>query len=225
MVVDERVVEQVVRRIVAARSATKENGRPEFPVIPVAVSARHAHLSRGDMDILFGEGSELTKIKTLMGGQFAAKEQVTIIGPSLRPIEKVRILGPLRKQTQVEVSATDTYVLKVKAPVRASGDLKGSAGITVVGPKGVVKLKEGCIIANRHIHMSPEDALRFNVADGEYVNCLAEGERRTMFYGVQVRVKPEYTLEMHIDTDDANSIGFKGDKKVTMFKRDQVAVG
>lgn len=225
MTIDEKVVEQVVRQILAAKADATENSKPKFPIIPVAVSARHVHLSRNHMDILFGKGSELTKIKSLMGGQFAAKEQVTIIGSSLRPIEKVRILGPLRQQTQVEISATDTYVLKVNAPVRASGDLKGSAGITIVGPKGVVKLEEGCIIANRHIHMSPEDAQQFNVRDGEYVNCMAEGERRTMFYGVQIRVKPEYTLEMHIDTDDANSIGFKGEKEVTMLKRDQMAVG
>lgn len=224
MAIDEKLVQQIVRQIVAAGAAPQKSGS-ELPVIPVAVSARHVHLSRKDMDTLFGTGSELNPIKTLMGGQFAAKEQVTIVGPSLRPIEKVRVLGPLRKQTQVEISATDAYTLKVKAPVRPSGCLKGSAGITIVGPKGVVKLEEGCIIANRHIHMSPSDARRYGVEDGEYVNALAEGERRTMFYGVQIRVKPEFTLEMHIDTDDANSIGMGGLHEVTMLKRDQVAVG
>ncbi|HBQ46042.1 MAG TPA: phosphate propanoyltransferase [Ruminococcaceae bacterium] len=224
MAVDERLVRQIVRQICTAKTAPRKSGRA-FPVIPVAVSARHVHLCRKDMDTLFGAGSELHPVKTLMGGQFAAKEQVTIVGPSLRPIEKVRVLGPLRKQTQVEISATDAYQLKVKAPVRPSGRLKGSAGITIVGPKGVVKLEEGCIIANRHIHMSPADAERFGVRDGELVNTLAEGERRTLFYGVQVRVDPKFTLEMHIDTDDANSLGRGGIHEVTMLKRDQVVVG
>ncbi|HHV32656.1 MAG: phosphate propanoyltransferase [Ruminococcaceae bacterium] len=225
---DEKVIQEIVRQILAAKGLQSAPAEPkkeapqasdEFPIIPVGVSARHVHLSRKDMDTLFGPGSELTPIKPLMGGQYAAKEQVTIIGPSLRSIERVRVLGPLRKQSQVEISATDSFVLKVKPPVRPSGDLKGSAGITIVGPKGVVKLEEGCIIANRHIHMSPEDAKRFGVKDGDYVNTLAEGERRTMLYGVQIRVSPEYTLEMHIDTDDANAIGFKDKTEVTMFKR------
>lgn len=222
MAVDERLVEEIVRQVIALKTAPKaekQEENKEFPIIPVGISARHVHLSRKDMDILFGKDSELTPMKDLMGGQFAAKEQVTIIGPSLRPIEKVRVLGPLRKQTQVEISCTDAFVLKVKPPVRPSGDLEGSAGMTIVGPKGVVKLEQGCIIANRHIHMSPADAARYGVKDGEYVNVMAEGERRTMLYGVQIRVKPEFTLEMHIDTDDANAIGFKGKTEVTMFKR------
>lgn len=222
MAVDERLVEEIVRQVIALKTAPKAEKQTEkdnFPIIPVGISARHVHLSRKDMDTLFGKDSELTPMKELMGGQYAAKEQVTIIGPSLRPIEKVRVLGPLRKQTQVEISCTDAFVLKVKPPVRPSGDLKGSAGMTIVGPKGVVKLEECCIIANRHIHMAPADAERYGVKDGEYVNVLAEGERRTMLYGVQIRVSPEFTLEMHIDTDDANAIGFKDRTEVTMLKR------
>lgn len=152
------------------------------------------------MDILFGKGSELHNIKELMGGQFAAQEQVTILGPSLRPIEKVRVLGPLRKQTQIEISRTDTFVLKVRPPVRRRARSRGSAGLTIVGPCGVVIVEEGCIIANRHIHMSPEDARIYGVRDGDLVECLAEGERRTMLYDVQIRVAPSFTLEMHIDT-------------------------
>jgi len=222
MTVDAKLVEEIVRQVMAIKTAQKAEDTAkssELPIIPVGISARHAHLSRKDMDTLFGKDSELTPMKALMGGQYAAKEQVTIIGPSLRPIEKVRVLGPLRKQTQVEISCTDAFVLKVKPPVRPSGDIAGSAGMTIVGPKGVVKLEEGCIIANRHIHMAPADAARYGVKDGEYVNALAEGERRTMLYGVQVRVSPEYTLEMHIDTDDANAIGFQGKTEVTMLKR------
>ena len=235
MAVDERLIEQIVKQVIelkketaaaapktacaAAPAPASQASKDDFPLIPVGVSARHIHLSRKDMDTLFGPGSELTPMKELMGGQFAAKEQVTLIGPSLRPIEKVRVLGPLRKQTQVEISATDTFVLKVHPPGRPSGDIEGTPGLTIVGPKGVVKLEKGCIIANRHIHMSPADAARFGVKDGEYVNVLAEGERRTMMYGVQIRVDPSFTLEMHIDTDDANAIGFK-EKVVTLLKRE-----
>ena len=222
MTVDTKLVEEIVRQVMALKNVQKAENpvqSDELAIIPVGISARHLHLSRKDMDTLFGTGSELTPIKELMGGQFAAKEQVTIIGPSLRPLEKVRVLGPLRKQTQVEISCTDAFVLKVKPPVRPSGDIAGSAGVTIVGPKGVVKLEEGCIIANRHIHMPPADAVRYGVKDGEYVNVLAEGERRTMLYGVQIRVKPEFTLEMHIDTDDANAIGFQGKTEVTMLIR------
>ena len=126
--------------------------------VPVGVSNRHIHLSHEDVETLFGKGYTLTPVKELsQPGQYACKETLTIIGPSLRPIEKVRVLGPERKASQVEISATDSYVLKVKPPVRESGSLNGSAGITIVGPVGVVTLSEGCIIANRHIHMSPEE--------------------------------------------------------------------
>ena len=170
------------------------------------------------MDILFGPGSELTPMKELMGGQFAAQEQVTLIGPSLRPIEKVRVLGPLRKATQIEISRTDTFVLKVKPPVRPSGQIEGSAGLTIVGPKGVVRVDQGCIIANRHIHMSPADAQLYGVKDGDLVTCMAKGERETQWFGVQIRVDPSFTLEMHIDTDDANAVGFFGKPCVTLIK-------
>jgi putative phosphotransacetylase len=207
-----------VKQVLTEKTAQKPV-ETKLPVIPVGISARHVHLSRKDMDTLFGKDAELTPMKTLMGGQFAAKEQVTIIGQSLRPIEKVRVLGPLRSQTQVEISRTDTFVLKVKPPVRPSGEIAGSAEITIIGPKGVVKLDEGCIIANRHIHLSPADALQYGVKDGEFADVLAEGERRTMLYDVQIRVHPDYTLEMHIDTDDANAIGFQGKAEAILLKR------
>lgn len=215
MTVNEKLIEQIVRQIVSQQS-----DQPDAMQVSIGISARHIHLTRAHMDILFGAGSELTPFKELMGGQFAAKEQVTIIGGSLRPIEKVRVLGPLRGQTQVEISRTDSYLLGVKPPVRPSGKISGSAGITIVGPKGVVRVEEGCIIANRHIHMSPKDAVRFGVADGELVDCLAAGERKTMLYDVQVRVDPTFTLEMHIDTDDANAVGFIGKPMARLIKRE-----
>ncbi len=183
-------------------SASKEDG------IPVGVSNRHIHLSKADLETLFGSGYELTPIKDLsQPGQYACKELLTIVGPSLRPIENVRVLGPVRRTSQVEISATDSYVLKVKPPVRESGNIAGSAPITIIGPKGVVELSEGCIIANRHIHMSPDDAKVFSVNDGDTLTIDVLGKRKTRFYDVQVRVHKDFRLEMHIDTDDANACG------------------
>ena len=147
-----------------------------------------------------------------------SKEVLTLIGPSLRPIENVRVLGPLRSKSQVEISATDSYVLKVKPPVRESGNIAGSAGVTIVGPKGVVVLKEGCIIANRHIHMSPADGANFGVKDGDTVTVDVNGKRRTRWYDVQVRVHPDFRLEMHVDTDDANAVGIGNGSKVKVVK-------
>lgn len=217
MALDEKLVESIVRSILDGHSGSQETAGG-LPEIPVGVSARHIHLTRTHMDILFGPGSELTPMKELMGGQFAAQEQVTIIGPSLRPIEKVRVLGPLRKATQIEISRTDTFVLKVKPPVRPSGQIAGSAGLTIVGPKGTVRVDQGCIIANRHIHMSPADAQLYGVKDGDLVTCMAKGERETQWFDVQIRVEPSFTLEMHIDTDDANAVGFFGKPCVTLIK-------
>ena len=187
--------------------------------VPVGVSNRHIHLSAADLETLFGKGYELTPIKDLsQPGQYACKEQLTIIGPSLRPIEGVRVLGPVRSASQVEISRTDSFTLKVKPPVRESGDIKGSAPITIVGPKGVVSLKEGCIIANRHIHMSEEEGLAFGLKDGDYVDVEVAGERRTKFYDVQVRVNKAFRLEMHIDTDDANAAGIGNGFKVKIVR-------
>jgi putative phosphotransacetylase len=136
----------------------------------------------------------------------------------MRAIEGVRVLGPERKASQVEISRTDSFVLKCKPPVRESGDIAGSAPVTIIGPKGIVTLKEGCIIANRHIHMAPADAARFGVSDGDFVTVDAMGERRTRFYDVQVRVSDAFALEMHVDTDDANAVGLSGKSTVTIVK-------
>ena len=188
--------------------------------IPVGISNRHIHLSREHVDILFGKGYQLTQLKELsQPGQFACKEQLTIIGPSMRAIEGVRVLGPERKASQVEISRTDSFVLKVKPPVRESGDIKGSAPITIVGPKGIVTLSEGCIIANRHIHMSEEEGLAFGVRDGEYVDVELCGERKSLFYDVQIRVHKDFRLEMHIDTDDANAAGVANGFKAKLIKK------
>lgn len=187
--------------------------------IPIGVSNRHIHLTREHVDILFGEGYKLTPIKELsQPGQFACKEQLTIIGPSMRAIEGVRVLGPERKKSQVEISRTDSFTLKVKPPVRESGDIAGSASVTIVGPKGIVTLKEGCIIANRHIHMSVEEAKKFGVEDGDYVDVELNGDRKTRFYDVQIRANENFRLEMHIDTDDANAAGVGNGFKAKLIK-------
>lgn len=187
-------------------------------VVPVGVSARHIHLTQKDVETLFGEGYQLTKKKDLMGGQYACNECVTIIGLKLRAIENVRILGPVRKASQVEISATDAIKLGVKAPIRESGDIKGSAPIALVGPKGVLYLKEGCIIAMRHIHMSPEDARLAGVVNGQEVSVKVDNERGTIYNHVKIRVDPTFTLEMHIDTDEANAAKIACGNTCTIIK-------
>ncbi len=188
--------------------------------VPVGVSNRHIHLTREHVEILFGKGYQLTKIKDLsQPGQFACKEQLTLVGPSMRAIEGVRVLGPERKKSQVEISRTDSFTLKVKPPVRESGDVAGSAPVTIIGPKGIVTLSEGCIIANRHIHMSVEEGEKYGVKDGEYVDVEMGGERRSLFYDVQIRVHPDFRLEMHVDTDDANAAGIGNGSKVKIIKK------
>ena len=176
-------------------------------------------MSREDLDTLFGKGFELTKKKTLMGREFASDQLVTLVGPSLRAIEGVRVLGPVRKNTQVEISRTDTFVLKVSPPVRPSGDIAGSEKLVLVGPKGSVYLKEGVIIANRHIHLTPEYAQKNGIKDGDYVDVLVESIKPTKFFDVQVRVRDDFNVEMHIDTDDANACGLKNGEKVKIIKK------
>ena len=200
---EEKTIEMITRLVMEAMNqpGVKEQGF----IVPIGVSARHVHLTQEDVETLFGSGYELTKKKELMGGQFASNEVVTIVGLKLRAMENVRILGPVRKASQVEISATDAIKLGIKTPIRESGDIKGSAPIVIVGPKGVVYLKEGCIIAKRHIHMSPEDAVKAGVSNGDTVSVKVENERGTTFNHVQIRVDKSFTLEMHIDTDEANA--------------------
>lgn len=175
--------------------------------VPIGVSARHLHLTKEHLEILFGKGAELHPMKTLMGGQYAAEERVTIVGTNLRVIENVRVLGPLRKETQVELAKTDSVKLGIAPPIRESGNIKSSAPITLVGPKGAVHLTEGCIIAKRHIHMNPEDAKSFGLYDNQIVSIRIGEEREGILNHVQIRVDPSFTLEMHIDTDEANALG------------------
>ena len=218
MAYNDTLVAEIVGRVMAELGLNTASGGND--TVPVGVSNRHIHLSTADLDTLFGAGYQLTPIKDLsQPGQFACKETLTIVGPSLRPIENVRVLGPVRKASQVEISRTDSFTLKVKPPVRESGDIAGSAPITIIGPKGVVTLKEGYIIANRHIHMSTDEGAQFGLSDGQYVDVEVNGERKTKFYDVQVRVHKDFRLEMHIDTDDANAAGIGNGAKVMIVKK------
>ena len=213
---DEKVIAEAVKKAIE-QMQTADSGDDND--IKIGISARHVHLSREDLDTLFGKGFELTKKKTLMGREFASDQLVTLVGPSLRAIEGVRVLGPVRKNTQVEISRTDTFVLKVSPPVRPSGDIKGSEKLVLVGPKGSVYLKEGVIIANRHIHLTPEYAQKNGIKDGDYVDVLVESIKPTKFFDVQVRVRDDFNVEMHIDTDDANACGLKNGEKVKIIKK------
>lgn len=193
----------------------KQNGM----TVPVGVSARHIHLSQEDVEKLFGPGYQLTKKKELMGGQFAANEQCTIVGLKLRAIENVRILGPARKKSQIEISSTDARTLGVNAPLRESGDTAGSAPIAIAGPKGAIYLKEGCIVAARHIHMTPEQAAAAMLHDGDYVSVRMGNERGAVLDHVKIRVDASFSLEMHIDTDEANACQVKQGDSATIIKR------
>lgn len=200
-------IEQITRLVVQALENTKTDD--VRMTVPVGVSARHIHLCQADVDTLFGKGYQLTKKKELMGGQFAANEQCTIVGLKLRAIENVRILGPVRSKSQVEISATDARTLGVNAPLRQSGDVAGSAPIALVGPKGAVYLKEGCIVAARHIHMTPAEAAKARLSDGDYVSVKMGNDRGAVLDNVKIRVDESFSLEMHIDTDEANACQVK----------------
>lgn len=173
--------------------------------VKVRISGRHIHISRQELDLLYGAGYELTKYRDLaQPGQFAANETLTVVGPK-GVIEGVRILGPLRPKTQVEISGTDGYHLGVEPPVRDSGDIEGTPGIVLVGPNGAATLREGLILAATHIHMSPEEASNLGLKDGDRVQVLVDGERDLIFSGVLVRVDKSFITEMHVDTDEANA--------------------
>ena len=211
-----REIEFITKAVLAALDKQKSDDKGY--VVPIGVSARHVHLTQEHVEVLFGEGYQLTKKKELMGGQFASNEMVTLVGLKLRAIENVRVLGPVRKASQVEISATDAIKLGIKAPIRESGNIAGSAPIAVVGPKGALYLNEGCIVAMRHIHMSPADAMAAGVHDGDIVSVKADNERGTVFNQVKIRVHDSFTLEMHIDTDEANASKISTGDTVTIIK-------
>ena len=188
------------------------------PAIPVGISNRHVHLAQQDVEALFGKGYTLTPLKPLrQPGQFAAEECVTIVGPK-GSLKNVRVLGPTRPITQLEVSRADCFTLGIKAPVRESGQLEKAGDALLVGPKGHVDLHSQVICAWRHIHLSPQDARRLNVINGQKVSVRSTGERQLTFDEVVVRVRDDFALEFHIDTEEANAAGLKNGAQVTLVR-------
>ena len=205
--------EAVLKLLVEAiqNNQGKEVIEPKAFEIPVGVSNRHAHLSQEDLDMLFGKGYKLTKIKD------ACKETITICGPK-GAIEKVRILGPIRSKTQVEVLAGDCVKLGTAAYPRLSGDLANTPGVTLVGPKGATQIKEGLIVAQRHIHMTPCDARELGVHDGEIVSIKFDTIRGGIFNNVAIRANDASKLECHLDIEEVNAMGINSKSKVEIVK-------
>lgn len=210
------VLKLLLEAVQANDSSTKV--KEDMYEIPVGVSNRHIHLSQVDLNSLFGEGYHLTKSKDLsQPGQYACKETVTICGPK-GAIEKVRILGPLRSITQVEVLTGDSFKLGIRSEARLSGDLQGTPGITLIGPKGSVQTTEGLIVAQRHIHMTLKDAQGLGVHDGQMVSIQINGARGGTYNNVAVRANEDYSLECHLDTEEANAMNLNSLSKITITK-------
>lgn len=190
---------------------------PKFN-IPLGVSNHHVHLSQADADKLFGKGYNFSELKPLsQKGQFAYKECLILAGPK-GVVERVRVLGPVRNQTQVELTTTDCFKLGIRAPLRLSGDLSGTPGCTLIGPAGSVQLNSGCIVAKRHIHMDPYDAIRLDVRNNQDVSLEIPGERGGVIHNVSIRVDKSFTLECHLDTEEANALGINGDSRLKIIK-------
>ncbi|SDE46371.1 phosphate propanoyltransferase [Rhodobacter capsulatus] len=209
------LIDRILAELLAQGAAAAET---DPALVPVGVSNRHVHLSRPDMDALFGPGSSLTRMKAMkQPGQYAAAETVTLRGPK-GEIGKVRVLGPLRKETQIEISVADGFTLGIKPPMRMSGKLDGSAGLTVIGPAGSVTKDSGVIVALRHIHMRPEDALRLGVKTGDSVDVVVSGPRGGVMHHVAIRSDEVSATEMHIDVEEANAFGLTNDALVRLRK-------
>ena len=186
--------------------------------IPVGISNRHIHLSQADLETLFGPGYELTKIKDLkQPGQIACKETVTIVGPK-GALEKIRVLGPVRKATQVELLLGDSFKLGIKPPTRMSGDLAGTPGCTIVGPAGTVVLSEGCIVAQRHIHMTAAEAAAYGVTNGQIVSMEFDGPRCGTLGNVAISAGEGHALECHVDTEEANALAITSKTTFKLIK-------
>lgn len=223
---DRQTIETIVRQIVYDRLGTTSScGCPANsgiykPNLVVGISARHAHLTDEDVETLFGKGRKLTKMKDLyQDGYFAAEETVMLVGPRKRMLPSVRILGPTRSATQVELAFTDGISLGIDMPVRESGKIEGSPGCVLVGPKGVVELKQGVIRAERHAHMSPADAAYYGVKDKDYMTLRVHSSCTTTFENVLVRVGEKIKLEVHLDTDEGNACDLEHATKIELLKQ------
>ncbi|MDO5565132.1 MAG: phosphate propanoyltransferase [Planctomycetia bacterium] len=214
--IDRALVESIVRRILNEKTAAPEGRLP----LTVSISARHIHLTDADVETLFGKGKTLTKMKDLyQDGFFAAEETVMLVGPRKRMLPSVRILGPTRKESQVELSFTDAISLGIDPPVRESGKLQGTPGCVLIGPAGVVELKYGVIRALRHVHMGPSDAAFYGVKDKEWMKLRIESNGcTTVLENLLVRVGEKIKLEVHLDTDEGNAVDLEHATKVELIK-------
>ncbi len=234
--IDQKVLERIIKEVFEKIDSSSSAKIPHRPVIspassmdsgvsinpkriPVGVSVRHVHICKEDIVKLFGPGAELHPERELyQAGEFAAKETVSLMGPKRRLLERVRILGPTRDRTQVELAKTDTIFLGVDAPLRISGDLKGSAPITIIGPKGIVELNEGCIRAMRHIHMNTKEADYLGLKEGDLVKIRIGGPSAVMFENVVVRIKDGLKLQLHLDTDEGNVANINCKQEIEIIK-------
>jgi putative phosphotransacetylase len=213
--IDRKVVEQIVREIVLAQIG----GPPGKPNLVVSVSARHVHLTDEHVETLFGPGRKLTIAKDLyQDGYYAAEEMVMIVGPKRRMLPTVRVLGPTRPDSQVELAFTDSISLGLDIPVRISGDIEGTPGCVMVGPKGVVELKKGLIRAARHVHMGPSDADFYGVKNNDRMSLRVVSSCPAVFENFIVRIGKGIKLEVHIDTDEGNACDIDHASKVELFK-------
>ena len=216
-------VERLVRSILERQAGTNGTSSPiptgQRPKMVVNISARHAHLTQADVDILFGPGYQLTPLKRLyQDTDFASNETIAVVGPRQRMIPGIRILGPCRTFTQVELSLTDAISLGIEIPVRLSGDIEGTPGCLLIGPKGSLVLEKGVIKAERHVHMGPRDAEFYGVKAKDRMNLRVEGSCPTTLEGLLVRTHPDWKLEVHIDTDEANCCDLTHATNVTLSK-------
>ncbi len=213
-------IEQIVRGILTARiDGTTANGSQHRPNLVVNISARHCHLTQEHTEILFGKGHQLTPMKRLyQDTDFAAEETVAVVGPRQRMIPGVRVLGPCRSFTQVELAFTDGISLGIELPVKLSGDIDGTPGALLIGPKGSVQLDKGIIRAERHVHMSDKDAAHYGVKHLDRMDLRIDGPCPTTLNGLLVRVNPDWKLEVHIDTDEGNAADLTHATNVSLSK-------
>ncbi|MGD0383834.1 MAG: phosphate propanoyltransferase [Thermoguttaceae bacterium] len=212
--IDRRFVERIVREIVLAQVG----GPPGKPNLVISVSARHVHLTDEHVETLFGPGRKLTVMKDLyQDGYYAAEETVMIVGPKRRMLPTVRVLGPTRGESQVELAFTDSISLGLDIPVRPSGNIEGTPGCVIVGPKGVVELKKGVIRAERHVHMGPSDAEYYGVKDNDHMSLRVFSSCPAVFENLLVRMGKKIKLEVHIDTDEGNACDIDHATKVELF--------
>jgi putative phosphotransacetylase len=221
---DRSQIERMVRSILEQQLGKIGAPKPEQlnghkPSLVVNISARHAHLTQADVDVLFGQGYQLTQMKRLyQDTDFASNETIAVVGPRQRMIPGVRILGPCRAFSQVELSITDAISLGLEIPVKLSGDIEGTPGCLLIGPKGSLVLPKGVIKAERHVHMGPKDAEYYGVKAKDRMNLKVEGPCPTTLEGLLVRTHPDWKLEVHIDTDEANCCDLTHATKVTLVK-------